>query len=240
MMPSLSDEMRERDVEIRIGDRRLSGTLALPRAPKGMVLFAHGSGSGRSSPRNQLVARTLQAAGFGTLLIDLLDGQESSCVGKVFDIDLLTDRYQAAVNWLGRDPETRGLRLGYFGASTGAAAVLVAAARCPEAVGAIVSRGGRPDLARHELPQVTTPTLLIVGGSDLDVLELNRQALALLRCPKQLAVVPGATHLFAEPGTLEEVARLTTQWFQRHLARGPETGTASESGKRIPAMGSKA
>jgi putative phosphoribosyl transferase len=240
MMPSPSDEMRERNVEIRIGDRRLAGTLALPRGPKGMVLFAHGSGSGRSSPRNQLVARTLQTAGFGTLLIDLLDEQESSHVGKVFDIDLLTDRYQAAVNWLGRDPETRGLRLGYFGASTGTAAVLVAAARRPEDVGAIVSRGGRPDLARHELPQVTAPTLLIVGGADLDVLELNRQALALLRCPKQLAVVPGATHLFPEPGTLEEVARLTTQWFQRHLVRGFETGAASESGKHIPATGHKA
>ena len=219
MMPATSREIRERSVEIQIGDRRLAGTLALPRAPNGMVLFAHGSGSGRSSPRNQLVARALQAAGFGTLLIDLLDEQESSNVGKVFDIALLTDRYQAAVDWLGQDPETHGLRLGYFGASTGAAAVLVAAARRPEDVGAIVSRGGRPDLAGHELPHVTAPTLLIVGGSDLDVLELNRQALALLRCPKQLAVVPGATHLFSEPGTLEEVARLTTQWFQRHLPR---------------------
>jgi len=207
----------ERIVEIAAGMRRVSGILRMPREPRGIVAFAHGSGSGRFSPRNQFVAQALQDGGLSTLLIDLLEEDEAEDRRKVFDIELLATRLGAAADWLGQDPDMRGLRLGYFGASTGAAAALVAAAHQPGSVGAVVSRGGRPDLARHALPVVIAPTLLIVGGHDEDVLELNRQALALLRCSKELVVIPGATHLFSEPGTLEEVARLAEQWFLRHL-----------------------
>jgi putative phosphoribosyl transferase len=217
MATGMRAELRERDVKIPTAGRELSGTMGLPRGATGMVLFAHGSGSGRFSPRNQLVARALQGAGLGTLLIDLLGDDETDDRRKVFDIELLADRVLAAALWLGHEPETRGLRLGFFGASTGAAAALVAAARRPELAAAIVSRGGRPDLARGDLPDVTAPTLLIVGGWDEDVIELNRQALALLRCPRELEIVPGATHLFPEPGALEEVARLAARWFLQHL-----------------------
>jgi putative phosphoribosyl transferase len=208
-------ELSQRPVEIPISaaGRRLAGTLALPRGAKALIVFAHGSGSGRFSPRNRFVAEALQDAGLGTLLIDLLEADEAEDRDKVFDIPLLADRVQAAAFWLAEETETSGLRLGYFGASTGAAAALVAAARHPERVGAIVSRGGRPDLARDDLPRVTAPTLLIVGSRDEVVLDLNRQALALLRCPRELAIVPGATHLFPEPGALEEVARLAKRWF---------------------------
>jgi putative phosphoribosyl transferase len=195
--------------------------------PGAVIAFAHGSGSGRFSPRNQYVARVLQEAGMATLLIDLLEEDEAEDRLKVFDIELLADRLRAAAAWLGRDPDSRALRLGYFGASTGAAAALVAAARQPEAVGAVVSRGGRPDLASAELPDVTAPTLLIVGSLDEQVLELNRQALALLRCTKQLVVVPGATHLFEEPGALEDVARLAARWFLQHL--GSKTPTVRDA-----------
>ena len=162
-------------------------------------------------------------AGLATLLLDLLEEDEAQERRKVLDIELLADRLGAAADWLSRDPETRGLRLGYFGASTGAAAALVAAARLPESVGAVVSRGGRPDLANDALPDVVAPTLLIVGGRDETVLELNRQALQLLRCPSELIVVPGATHHFPEPGALEEVARLAGRWFLRHLAAAPRS-----------------
>lgn len=213
----------QREVTIAAGSRRLEGILSVPPNARGAVAFAHGSGSGRHSPRNQYVARVLQDAGLATLLLDLLEPDEAEDRRKVFDIELLAERLRHAASWLERDTETRGLKLGYFGASTGAGAALVAAARHPEQVGAVVSRGGRPDLAWADLPKVAAPTLLIVGGHDEDVLELNRQAMAMLRCPCELTVVPRATHLFPEPGALEEVARLATQWFSKHLgtAGGP-------------------
>jgi putative phosphoribosyl transferase len=208
----------ERAVEVPSGRRRLGGMLVVPPGAEGVVAFAHGSGSGRFSPRNQFVAGVLQQAGLATLLIDLLDEEEAEDRERVFDIELLADRLRSAAGWLGREPETRALRLGYFGASTGAGAALVAAAREPAAVGAVVSRGGRPDLAGASLSAVRAPTLLIVGGNDDVVVELNERALRLLHCPKELVVIPGATHLFPEPGALEEVARLATDWFVRFLA----------------------
>jgi putative phosphoribosyl transferase len=205
------------EVEIPSGPRRLSGILRLPPGAQGVVAFAHGSGSGRFSPRNQFVARALEEGGLATLLMDLLEEEEAEDREKVFDIELLAERLQSAADWLGRQPETSALRLGHFGASTGAGAALVAAARNPAAIGAVVSRGGRPDLARDRLSAVRAPTLLIVGGNDDVVIKLNEQALRLLRCPKELVVVPGATHLFEEPGALEEVARLARGWFVRYL-----------------------
>ena len=208
----------ERQVEIPAGRRRLSGILSVPSGAEGVVAFAHGSGSGRFSPRNQFVARVLQEAGLATLLLDLLEEEEADDREKVFDIELLAERLQSAADWLSQEPETSALRLGYFGASTGAGAALVAVARDPAAVGAVVSRGGRPDLAHAYLSKVQAPTLLIVGGNDDVVIELNEQALRPLRCPKQLVIVPGATHLFEEPGTLEEVARLAKEWFVQYLA----------------------
>ena len=226
----------EREVEIPSGGRKLCGILSLPAGAKGVVAFAHGSGSGRFSPRNQFVARVLQDAGLATLLLDLLEEDEADDRDKVFDIPLLAERLQSAATWLSQHPATRDLRLGYFGASTGAGAALVAAASDPAAVGAVVSRGGRPDLARENLPAVQAPTLLIVGGLDDVVIELNEQALRMLRCPKQLVIVPGATHLFEEPGTLEEVARLAKDWFVRHLTavgRSSRDGDA-ELGRRVP------
>lgn len=221
MSPGMKTERTEREVKIPTSGRQLSGTLGLPGGASGLVLFAHGSGSGRFSPRNQFVAEALQSAGLGTLLFDLLGDDEAEDRRNVFDIELLGGRLLAAALWLADEPATRSLRLGYFGASTGAAAALVAAARRPELAGAVVSRGGRPDLARADLADVKAPTLLIVGGLDEDVIKRNRQALALLSCPGKLVIVPGATHLFAEPGTLEEVARLATQWFLKHLGRTP-------------------
>ncbi len=207
------------DVQIPAGRRMLNGILHVPQDAKGVVAFAHGSGSGRFSPRNQFVARVLGQAGLATLLLDLLEEQEADDREKVFDIELLAERLQSAARWLGQEPKTGRLPLGYFGASTGAGAALVAAARNPAAVGAVVSRGGRPDLADAYLPAVQAPTLLIVGGNDDVVIELNEQALCQLRCPKQLVIVPGATHLFEESGTLEEVAFLAKGWFIRHLAQ---------------------
>ncbi|TAJ23303.1 MAG: alpha/beta hydrolase [Nitrospirae bacterium] len=195
----------------------LLGDLGLPEQPAGVVLFAHGSGSGRLSPRNRFVARTLLEGGLATLLLDLLEEREAEDRRKVFDIDLLADRLLAAAEWLSRNPATQGLRLGYFGASTGAGAALQAAARSPASVAAVVSRGGRPDLAAPYLPQVTAPTLLIVGGEDVPVIQMNEEALALLTCPKKLVIVPGATHLFEEPGTLEQVADLAKRWFLKYL-----------------------
>ena len=212
---------RERPVEIPAGSRRVRGILGLPPEPVAAIIFAHGSGSGRFSPRNQFVAEGLRTAGLATLLIDLLEEDETHDRRNVFDIELLAERLGAASHWLGRDPDTRDLRQGYFGASTGAAAALVAAARRPEPVGAVVWRGGRPDLAWHDLPSVVAPTLLIVGELDEDVRELNRRALALLRCPKDLVVIPGATHLFEEPGALEDVARIAERWFLGHLGHDP-------------------
>ncbi|MBI3910077.1 MAG: dienelactone hydrolase family protein [Armatimonadetes bacterium] len=217
----------ERAVIVPVGAVRLEGILALPSGAAGVVLFAHGSGSGRFSPRNNFVARVLQEGGLGTLLIDLLEEREAQDRRNVFDIDLLADRVLSATDWLLREPETSALRIGHFGASTGAAAALQAAARQLEAVGAIVSRGGRPDLATAYLAQVQAPTLLIVGGLDFTVLELNQDAYALLSCEKDLVIIPGATHLFEEPGTLEEVARLARDWFLRYLPAGASSGGTS-------------
>lgn len=207
----------ERNIIAPASDITLNGTLVVPDRAFGTVLFAHGSGSGRLSPRNRFVAESLQKARLATLLIDLLSEDESDDRRKVFDINLLADRLIAASAWLGREPATQSLPLGLFGASTGAAAALVAAARRPELVHAVVSRGGRPDLARDSLPLVVAPTLLIVGGRDEQVIELNRQAIARMRCPTELVVIPGATHLFPEPGSLEEVARLAEGWFVERL-----------------------
>ncbi|HWE39028.1 MAG TPA: dienelactone hydrolase family protein [Isosphaeraceae bacterium] len=208
---------REHLVDIPAGFRHVRGILALPERPEGVVAFAHGSGSGRFSPRNQQVAAALRDAGLATLLVDLLEEDEARDRRNVFDIGLLASRVVATVDWLDRDPRIGGLRQGLFGASTGAAAALVAAARRPESVAAVVSRGGRPDLAADDLAEVRAPTLLLVGGQDVDVLDLNRRALRLLTCPGQLVVIPGATHLFPEPGALGEVSRLAAAWFITQL-----------------------
>jgi len=209
------------DVAVPTSDSRgrpipLPGRLTVPEAARGLVLFAHGSGSSRHSPRNTLVAAALQAAGHGTLLFDLLTADEAERRTNVFDIPLLADRLAAAVAFVRSREPLRRLPIGLFGASTGAAAALVAAADDPD-IAAVVSRGGRPDLAGAALGRVRAATLLIVGGDDTEVLALNRLALAALPGEKRLAVVPGATHLFEEPGTLEEAARLAADWFTRHM-----------------------
>lgn len=213
---------RERTRNIIIGPVGLEGMLALPAASAGIVLFAHGSGSGRFSPRNNFVARALRDAGFATLLFDLLTDDEAADRRNVFDIPLLAERLLMATAWAKEDGETATLPIGYFGASTGAAAALVAAASTAWPIAAIVSRGGRPDLAGSALAKVSAPTLLIVGGADLVVLDLNRLALAELRCEKHLAIVPNATHLFEEPGTLEAVVDLAGSWFASHLPDSAE------------------
>ncbi|PTQ77474.1 dienelactone hydrolase family protein [Nitrosomonas oligotropha] len=201
-------------VKIPAGSVELSGELVLPPEASGVVLFAHGSGSSRFSPRNTYVASVLQQHGIGTLLFDLLTRAEDQDYAQRFDIDLLTQRLLAATDWLQKNPETKALKAGYFGASTGAAAALQAAAQIQDAVAAVVSRGGRPDLAGAvALNQVTAPTLLIVGSADHGVIELNEQAYALMTCVKKLVLVPGATHLFEEPGTLEQVAQFAADWF---------------------------
>ena len=207
--------MQTRDVQIT--PFRLPGILDAPRECKSIVLFAHGSGSSRLSPRNTMVAAALREAGLGTLLFDLLTESEAADRENVFDIGLLAERLFGASEWVRAQPEFRGARIGYFGASTGAAAALVAATIGNKDIAAIVSRGGRPDLAGAALTQVTAPTLLIVGGNDDVVIELNEAALAELRCEKRLEIVPGATHLFEEPGTLEQVIVLARDWFQEHL-----------------------
>jgi putative phosphoribosyl transferase len=206
------------DVTVAAGPVPLAGHLTVPPAAAGLVVFAHGSGSSRDSPRNQYVAGVLNRAGLGTLLFDLLTRDEEADRGNVFDIGLLARRLSAATGWLRQQPAAEGLRIGYFGASTGAAAALWAAAEPGGEAAAVVSRGGRPDLAISRLPQVQAPTLLIVGGLDAAVLAANRTAQEHLVCENQLAVVPGATHLFAEPGTLEQAAGLARDWFIRHLA----------------------
>ena len=205
-------------VKIPADSVELGGELILPPSASGIVLFAHGSGSSRFSPRNTFVASVLQQQGIGTLLFDLLTRAEDQDYAVRFDIDLLTRRLLAATAWLQMMPETKTLRMGYFGASTGAAAALQAAAERGKAITAVVSRGGRPDLAGEAaLNQVTAPTLLIVGSADYGVIELNEQAYALLKCEKDLTLVPGATHLFEEPGTLEQVAQLATSWFLKYF-----------------------
>jgi putative phosphoribosyl transferase len=203
----------------------LSGDLTVPWDARGVVVFAHGSGSSRLSPRNQRVAHALNEAGFATLLFDLLTPREEADRANVFDIPLLARRLVAATHWLRRQPETARLALGYFGASTGSAAALLAAAELRTGACAVVSRGGRPDLAQPHLSEVVAPVLLIVGGADTEVLELNRQAQRHMSCENELALVPGATHLFEEPGALDRVARLAIDWFTQHLGAGaPSTG----------------
>jgi dienelactone hydrolase len=220
--------VEEREVQVPVGAVELEGNLRIPDDAQGVVLFAHGSGSGRHSPRNRYVAEALHEANLATLLIDLLTPEEEEEDLRTrhlrFDIRLLADRLAGATDWLLETPDTQNLRVGYFGASTGAGAALVAAAERTEAVGAVVSRGGRPDLAGEALPCVTAPTLLIVGGEDEPVIGMNREALVRMRSEKELAVVPGATHLFEEPGKLEEVARLAANWFVQHLGQKVRTG----------------
>ena len=208
---------RERIRTITIAPVGLEGLLGLPFDAKGIVLFAHGSGSGRLSPRNNFVAQALREDGLATLLFDLLTVEEARDRRNVFDIELLAQRLLLATAWVRQHANSRDLPVGYFGASTGAAAALVAAAAHERPIAAIVSRGGRPDLAGPTLPTVSAPTLLIVGGDDVEVLALNRTALAKLHCEKQLVIVPGATHLFEEPGTLEAVVEHARAWFLAHF-----------------------
>ncbi|MBI4208484.1 MAG: alpha/beta hydrolase [Deltaproteobacteria bacterium] len=209
----------EREVDIPCGKIITKGILSIPEPVHGLILFAHGSGSGRLSPRNTFVAKVLQKAGFATLLIDLLTSEEERDRSKVFDIDLLTERLQGAFAWAENEPMIRWLPIGYFGASTGAAAALKAAARSDLKIKAVVSRGGRPDLAMEDLPKVKSPTLLIIGGEDGPVIGMNEEAFEQIRSQKRLVIVPGASHLFEEPGALEEVARLATGWFEEYLTK---------------------
>jgi putative phosphoribosyl transferase len=212
---------QEEVAQVTAGGVLLEGALSIPANAQGIVLFAHGSGSSRHSPRNRYVAKVLREGGLATLLIDLLTAEEEVVDRQTaelrFDIDLLARRLVGATDWIAHEPATQPLAIGYFGASTGAAAALVAAAMRPNLVAAVVSRGGRPDLAGAALSRVQAPTLLIVGGLDEVVMELNREALERLRVEKRLEIVPGATHLFEEPGALEQVARLARGWFERYL-----------------------
>jgi putative phosphoribosyl transferase len=216
----------EHEVLITVGSSHLEGNLVIPRRAEGVVLFAHGSGSSRHSPRNRHVAEVLQEKGLATLLLDLLTAEEEPLDQQTrhlrFDIGLLAARLVGATDWLLREAMTRELRIGYFGASTGSAATLVAAARRPEVIQAIVSRGGRPDLGGSSLAHVQAPTLFIVGGSDISVLHLNQEAMTHILVEKRLAIVPGATHLFEESGALEQVAQLASQWFGHYLMLGTE------------------
>lgn len=218
--------MGGQEAEITVGSVTLRGTLNIPDGATGLVLFVHGSGSSRFSSRNRFVAQTLVDAGLATLVFDLLSEEEEQVDQYTaqlrFDIGLLTQRVVAVTSWLRADEHSRGLALGYFGASTGAAAALAAAARLP-GIAAVVSRGGRPDLVLDELPQVQAPTLLIVGGADTVVIDMNRRALAALKAERELHIVPGASHLFEEPGALEAVADLAAGWFRRYLGAAPLT-----------------
>lgn len=215
-MQSATTEI-EKHVHIKSGSASLGGILAVPHDAAGIVVFAHGAGSSRFSPRNTFVAEVLQAHGMGVLLMDLLTPAEDLSHHKRFDIDLLSSRLMAAREWLKQQEELRGLSIGLFGASTGAAAALKVAASLGKDIGAVVSRGGRPDLAVDALPQVLCPTLLIVGGKDSETLDLNEKALQKLTAVKRLEIVPGATHLFEEPGTLDQVAYLANAWFAKYL-----------------------
>jgi pimeloyl-ACP methyl ester carboxylesterase len=237
MIPGRMTEQdgQEREIVIPAGEVMLGGTLHLPRETRGIVLFAHGSGSSRHSPRNRYVAGVLQSRGIATLLFDLLTRGEEFVDERTeqlrFDIGLLARRLCAVTESVRSDPDLGRLPVGYFGASTGAAAALVAAAELPETIAAVVSRGGRPDMAVQALRRVQAPTLLIVGGEDKQVIQWNRKALAQLRCPeKELIVIPGATHLFEEPGALEEVARLAGAWFERFLASVSDPIPAADTG----------
>jgi putative phosphoribosyl transferase len=221
----------ETEISIKTGKVALEGALGIPKEAGSIVLFAHGSGSSRRSPRNRYVAQVLQSHGIGTLLFDLLTAREESIddiSGELrFDIPFLANRLKDVTLWLTEQPHMNRFKLGYFGASTGAAAALVAATELQDTIAAIVSRGGRPDLAGNALISVRAPTLLIVGGDDEPVIAMNREALAKLRCEKKMVIVPGATHLFEEPGTLEEVARLAAQWFGEHLRNAKQSAYAS-------------
>ena len=224
----------EVEVEIPANGHHLAGNLGMPETPRGLVIFAHGSGSSRHSPRNRAVAADLRSGQFGTLLLDLLTPDEERADDQGgrfrFDIPRLGSRLGAAIEWAASAPVTAPLPIGLFGASTGAAAALVAAARHPELVRAVVSRGGRPDLAGEALAHVQAPTLLIVGGLDHDVIDPNRDAMALLRCEHHLEIIPGATHLFPEAGALERVAALAREWFAHHLVPARTAGAADLSG----------
>src|SRR6266516_857022 len=213
-------------VRIPAGRATLDGNLSIPENASALVLFVHGSGSSRHSPRNQFVARTLNNAGLGTLLFDLLTPEEEAIDARTaelrFNIKLLAERLVHATNWAKQQQQTRDLRIGYFGSSTGGGAALDAAAERPQDIGAVVSRGGRPDLAGEALPKVQVPTLLIVGGDDEIVIELNEQARDRMRCEVKLEIIPGATHLFEEPGALEQVAKLASDWFVDHIGAKSE------------------
>jgi pimeloyl-ACP methyl ester carboxylesterase len=216
----------ENEIMMPVGGVTLEGELQIPPNASGIVLFAHGSGSSRLSPRNQFVAKLLREAGLGTLLFDLLTREEEAIDSFTrhlrFDIVLLAERLVDATRWIGSADVARGLRVGYFGSSTGAGAAVMAAAKLGDQIGAVVSRGGRPDLASAWLPKVKTPTLLLVGELDPMVIELNRQAMQRMTCPVELRLIPGATHLFEEPGTLEAVAHEAAGWFKTHLAKPQE------------------
>ena len=223
-VPHLTAGSTVTERSVRIPPHGLHGDLVVQEGAAGVVLFAHGSGSSRHSTRNRYVAGVLQQGGYTTLLLDVLTASEERIDNRTaelrFDIPLLAGRLIQATDWLQNEPSTSRLSIGYFGASTGAGAALVAAAERAAVIGAVVSRGGRPDLAGPALDRVAAPTLLIVGGNDSVVIRLNRDAMEKLRCPKQLAMVPGATHLFEEPGTLEQVSRLARDWFAEHLVAG--------------------
>jgi predicted alpha/beta-hydrolase family hydrolase len=213
----MSLEIESETTHTEVGSNHLPGILTIPKGARGIVVFAHGSGSSRLSPRNQNVAQVLQEAGLATLLFDLLDEVEAEDRRNVFEIPLLADRLVQAAEWVLENEETQHLRLGFFGASTGVAAALVAETRMKGKIGAIVSRGGRPDMAEAYLALVAAPTLLIVGGRDEAVIQMNQRAFDMLHCEKQLRIVDGATHLFPEPGALEQVAKLASLWFGQYL-----------------------
>lgn len=208
----------EKKVFINIDSLELEGLLAIPKNPLGLVIFAHGSGSSRLSPRNQFVAQILQQAGLATLLFDLLTENEDKKYDNRFDIPLLANRLTSATKWVKKQPGLENSKIGYFGASTGAAAALIAAANSPNDISAVVSRGGRPDLADNSLPQVQAPTLLIIGSLDHDVIKLNQEAADQMTIKPKIEIIPGATHLFEEPETLEQAAELALDWLQRHLS----------------------
>jgi len=208
----------EKLTQIPINSLKLEGILSLPDSAKGLVLFAHGAGSSRFSSRNTFVAKELQKVGLGTLLFDLLSEQEDQTYENRFDIPLLAERLEIVTDWIKKQDISKNLNLGYFGASTGSAAAIIAAADIGKSIKAVVSRGGRPDLADTYLPKLNSPTLLIVGGNDFGVIELNQGAFDRMKCEKEFKIVPGATHLFEEPGTLEEVARLASKWFVKYLS----------------------
>jgi putative phosphoribosyl transferase len=219
--PGAAAPAAPREIAFELGGRRLMANLHEAARARGLVLFAHGSGSSRHSPRNAMVAQALAGAGFTSVLMDLLAADEAQSRARVFDIGLLAQRLEALTRWACEEQGLRDLPIGYFGASTGAAAAIRAAAELGERIAAVVSRGGRPDLAADRLALVTAPTLLVVGGEDPEVLDLNRRAASLMRCPREIAVVPGAGHLFEERGALEAVADLAIAWFERHLAARP-------------------